>query len=260
MALADESRAEGRTAVFIAPLYIVALAAAELAAIGVSSLVSVICHAVLLLIFMGHAVWTQDAVYRRILPVLSLVPLLRVLSFTMPLRELPQIYWYAMIGTPLLIAVVLTVRLFNNPLNQFGLQLRSWHLQVVIGITGIPLSIAGYMLIRPEPIITAFRWPEVAIGIVILAIFTGFTEELIFRGLLQHVLTDLFPRTGLLFSCVLFTILYIGSMSLSNLLFMALIGLFFSLCVNRTRSIWGVVVAHSLINIGMLLILPFVWQ
>lgn len=259
MALAGENPAVKGDSAVIALLYIAALAAAEITAIGISSLVSVICHAVLLLIFLNHALFTQNAAYRRVLPVLSLVPLLRVLSFTMPLRELPQLYWYAMIGTPLLIAAVLTGRLIDKPWSQLGLKLQFSYLQVVIAATGVPLGIVGYILIGPQPLITSFTWRELATGIVIITIFTAFTEELMFRGLLQHVLTDLFPRTRVLLSCALFTILAIGSMSLKTLVFTAIIGLFFGWCVDRTRSIWGVVIAHSLINIGMFLLLPFLW-
>jgi membrane protease YdiL (CAAX protease family) len=41
--------------------------------------------------------------------------------------------------------------------------------------------------------------------------------------------------------------MYMGSLSLSYVLFIGLVGLFFSWCVKRTGSIWGVVLAHSLL-------------
>lgn len=47
------------------------------------------------------------------LPVLSLIPLLRIRSSAMPDKSIPEIYWNALIGAPLLIAAALTARLLG---------------------------------------------------------------------------------------------------------------------------------------------------
>jgi hypothetical protein len=217
----------------------------------------VLCYAVLIPVLLSQYVMLSQAPYRRVLPVLALIPMLRILSLTMPLREVPQLYWYVMVGTPLLVAVALTVRLLSFSWETLGLHLRAWPLQLGIGLLGIPLGIAGYILFRPEPLITQLDWPSVVIGGIILAFFTGLLEEIIFRGMLQQVTGEIFGRLSVLYSTALFAIMYIGTLSLSYMLFVGLVGLLFGICVYRTRSIWGVVIAHSLLNIGMLLIWPF---
>ena len=90
-------------------------------------------------------------------------------------------------------------------------------------------------------------------------VFTGFVEEIIFRGMLQQVANEILGGAGVLCSSILFAIMYTGSLSLSYMLFIGLVGLFFGWCVNRTGSIWGVILAHSILNIGMILVWPFLW-
>jgi len=239
------------------PAYIAAIAVAEAVGAGIGVVPSILGHAVLISILLSQYVLTQVP-YRRVLPVLAIVSLLRILSFTAPIAQVPDIYWYVLVGLPLLVAVALTVSLLDFSWAQLGLRRGPWMPQLLVASSGLPLSLAGFLLLRPRPFASMPGWREVAIGVVILLIFVGFTEEILFRGLLQHVATEVFGRTGVLCSSLLFAIMYIGSRSASYLLFIALLGLFFGWCASRTGSIWGVVLAHSFIAIGMTFVWPFV--
>lgn len=61
---------------------------------------------------------------------------------------------------------------------------------------------------------------------------------------------------GLLYVSMLFAVLYIGYRSLVNFAFVFCVGLAFSLVARRTRSIWGVSLAHGLTNIALFIIFP----
>lgn len=78
-----------------------------------------------------------------------------------------------------------------------GLHLEDWWLQLFIALTGLPLSVVGHFLLRPKPLLIPFSWPELTLASAILIVFLGFTEEIIFRGLFQHVATEIFGRAGL---------------------------------------------------------------
>lgn len=52
---------------------------------------------------------TDDQIYL----VLALLPLLRILSLVVPVVQVPQIYWYAMVGIPVLLAAGLVMRWLN---------------------------------------------------------------------------------------------------------------------------------------------------
>jgi membrane protease YdiL (CAAX protease family) len=243
----------------VVPIYIAAIAGAEAIGVFIGVVPGALCQAILTLTLLSHYVLMDRAPYRRILPVLALAPLLRLLSLTMPIRHLSQIYWYALVGTPLLIAAALTARLLDLSKTCLGLRTWSWRPQILIASSGLPLSMAAFLLLRPEAPIARLDWREMAIGSLILIVFTGFTEEILFRGMLQQVANEALGQAGILCSSILFAVMYIGSLSLSYVLFIGLVGLFFGWCVNQTGSIWGVVLAHSMLSIGMMLVWPFLW-
>ena len=55
----------------------------------------------------------MDASVRNdlVFPVLALVPLLRILSITMPIPQAGRIYWYGLIGVPVALALVLALEI-----------------------------------------------------------------------------------------------------------------------------------------------------
>lgn len=237
--------------------YILAIAAAEAVGVFTNLTIGIFIHMVLIILLSAHYAWQEQAHYRRILPVLLLAPLLRILSLVMPVQQLPQIYWFVLVGIPLLIAAVLAARLLGFSPARLGLHHYARPAQILIALTGLPLGMAAFNILRPEPLIGELDWLAILAGAAILVIFTGFTEELIFRGLLQQVTSEIFGGwAGVLFSSVLFMAMYVGSLSWAYVAFTGLVGLFFGFCVHKTGSIWGVALAHSLMSIGLLIVWP----
>ena len=247
-------------------LYTVAIGGAEVVALVGGVAAGTVCDAVLLGILWTHHVVASRGAARSLTPsqplprallALALLPLLRMLSVTMPVRLLPQISWYALIGVPLLLGVVITARVLDLSAFRLGLRVQGWWpWQPLIALSGLPLAVIALALMRPQPLIarTDVGVGPVLVSALILLIFVGFTEELVFRGVLQHVAVDVFGRAGLVWSSALFAFMYLGSLSPSYVLFMLLVGLFFAWCVDRTGSLWGVAVAHGVFVILVLLI------
>jgi len=101
---------------------------------------------------------------------------------------------------------------------------------------------------------------DLLVASVILIIFAGFTEEMIFRLMIQQTLNRIFGRFGVFLAGVLFASMYVGSLSPGYVLFIGLSGLFFGFCVECTGSIWGAAAAHGLMNVAMLIGWPLLWQ
>lgn len=261
-----------RPMTLIASAYLVAIGGAELVVTTFSVLLGLLCHAVLVIVLLNHYILlcqarTQDLGnpdasywYSDVLPVLALAPLLRVLSLTVPLKDLPQLWWYTATGLPLLIAVALTARLLALSPAQLGLQSASWRAQAPIALSGVPLGFAAFLVEHPKSLVPSGDRRDLVIVCAALIVFVGFTEELLFRGLVQRAATELFGRTGLLWTNALFAVMYIGSPSLRHLLLLAIVGCFFSWCVERTGSIWGVALAHGLFATGLILVYPLMWH
>jgi membrane protease YdiL (CAAX protease family) len=220
-------------------------------------LAGVLCQALLIPALLAHYAAAEGAPYRRILPALALVPLLRILSLTMPIKYIPAIYWYALIGIPLLVAIVQTARVLGLAPAQLGLRLRAVPLQLGITLLGVPLGLLAFLLLPAGQMpATSLGGAPIVVGVATLVIFTGFAEELLFRGLLQHVAGEFFGWAGVLISSLLFATIYLGALSVAYIVFVALTGLLFGWSVRRTGSIWGVVGAHSLVSVGVAYIWP----
>ena len=94
-------------------------------------------------------------------------------------------------------------------------------------------------------------------GALILLVFTGLFEEFIFRGLIQGVsINFLGPLGGVVFAALIFSVLHIGWHSILDLLFALGVGVYFSLIVLRTTSLWGVTVAHGAISTMVFIVVP----
>src|SRR5215212_3244527 len=90
--------------------YIAAIGGTELTGARVDPLLGVLADALLVPILLSHFAFAPRTNHRRIYPVLALLPLLRILSYTMPIKQVPQLYWYALVGLPLLVGAGLTAR------------------------------------------------------------------------------------------------------------------------------------------------------
>jgi membrane protease YdiL (CAAX protease family) len=111
---------------------------------------------------------------------------------------------------------------------------------------------------QPDQIVTDPAAVELVLGSLSLFVFSGLTEELVFRGLIQRSLeVTLRPLAGLLLANGLFAASYLGTQSASYVLLIAGVGLAFGLCMWRTGSIAGIGIAHGLLSVGAVLVWPY---
>jgi membrane protease YdiL (CAAX protease family) len=260
MVAIPRERARPLAAVVTVHAYLLAIVAAEALTALLHPAIGVLCHVFLLIVLLAHSAWRPEAAHRPVLPALALLPILRILSVVMPIRGVDPIFWHLLIGVPLAVATFLALRAIGFSWADIGLGpgwAAPWW-QLVIALSAVPLSLAGYLIIRPEfpqagaPLMTLIG------GALVLTFFSGFLEELIFRGVIQHAAGDALGGSGIFYSSLAFAAVYIGSLSPAYIIFIGLVGLFFGWCVQRTGSIWGVALAHSWLNIGLLLVWPLV--
>ncbi|HXZ95403.1 MAG TPA: CPBP family intramembrane glutamic endopeptidase [Dehalococcoidia bacterium] len=195
---------------------------------------------------------------RRFLVALALVPLIRIVSLSMPLAEFSVTYWYIIIAIPVAVGIFIVARTLHLRPGEIGLTVGSIYLQVLLGVTGIAFGLVDYFILKPEPLIVALRWQEIMVPTLILLVATGFVEELAFRGVMQRASTKMLGNWGWVYIAVLYAVLQIGQRSALHFMLSLLIALLFGWTVKRTGSILGVSLCHGLINIGLYLIFPFV--
>lgn len=241
--------------------YLIALTIAEVLTVLADPRSGMIIYGVILLVVMLLAALSPDRKGLRFLLPLAFPPLIRLLSLSLPFANFNLIYWYAIIGIPLFIATFLTIRASGLSADLIGLRV-SWRevpLQLLIGLSGILLGLVEYLILRPEALVSEPSWDQILIPALILLVFTGFLEELIFRGVMQAAAIQTIGQTGLIFVALVFTVLHIGYHSLLDVIFVFAVAKIFGFLVQRNKTLLGVSIAHGLINVSLYLIFPFLF-
>ena len=216
-----------------------------------------IVHECVLFVLLLHSAIAENRYLSNLYASLSIVPLIRILSLCIPLMHFERILWFLIVGVPFFMAIFTCWYIQRLDLRSVGLKIPSYRdvpLTCGIILLGIPVGIVEYYMLEPEFMIGArASW---VVPILILLICTGFLEELLFRGLLQHTFTEAVGMRGILIVSVIFGILHLGN-SWLNCLFAGEIGLIYALVVRKTGSIYGVSISHGVINIMLFLVMPY---
>jgi uncharacterized protein len=252
--LLHKARASSRTMLWV---YLLVIGAAEYITAAVNPFAGLTLHALVLAALVLHATFAPDGATRTLMGALTLAPLIRLLSLSLPLPSFRQLYWYPVVSVPLLLATALLIWQSRMPRAALGLRPGSLPLQLMIMGGGVGLGALEYLILQPGPLVRPFSWNELVIAGLILMIFTGFTEELIFRGLLQSLAIPVLGRSALVFISLLFAVLHIGYLSLVDVVFVFVVGLLFAYVVLWSGSILGVTLAHGFTNIFLFLVMPY---
>ena len=240
--------------------YLVALSAAEVLTALVKPHAGLVLHALLLFDLCMHAAFTWRQPIHRLLLSLTLVPLIRLLSLSLPLAGLDQIYWYLIISIPLFAAAAVIVRLLGLKPAALGLTLgKRLGLQGTVAVVGVLFGAVEYHILHAEPLVDFTGWVAALGPALTLVICTGFLEELIFRGLLQSAAQEVYGSWAVLYVSALSAVMYVGYRSLLNVLFVFVVGLILGWVTHRSHSILGAALAHGLTNVVLFLIAPFVF-
>ena len=240
-------------------LYLAAVTLAELVTNLVDPRLGLVLHGVSLLAMLVHATLTTRRGLQRLIFSLTLAPLIRLVSLSLPLVNFEFAYRYMIVGAPLLLAAFVAGQVVKVNFRMAGVvSSRAWRTQFLVGLSGLGLGYLEYLILRPEFFISEFNWSGLVAPALVLLVFTGFLEEYIFRGLMQYTALFALGGFGLVYISALFAALHIGYRSVLDLVFVFSVAIFFSLVAYKTRSILGVTLAHGLANIGLFLIFPFI--
>lgn len=249
-------------------IYLLAITTAEVITtftIEVQPVWGIACHFVILVATLLHPAIASEYRYRRLILSLALVPLIRIISLSVPLADIPLIWLYPIIYIPLLATALAVMRILGYRARDVGLTLRRFPVQLAVGLSGLLFGIAEYFILKQvlkqilemEPLIDSLSWSEIWLPALIFLVCTGFGEEFIFRGVLQKTGTEAFGWRGLIYISLLFAVLHMGFRSWLDVVFVFAVALFFGWVVKKTGSLVGVTLSHGITNIVLFLIAPF---
>ena len=240
-----------------AVLYLLGIALGEFFTSGSQPAIGLVVHGIVLVLLLVQGGAAKRRVVQRFYFSMALVPLIRLMSLSLPLTKFQFVYWYLIIGTPLFLAAFFSARMMGLSIDRLLFNFSKPGSQILVALSGVLLGYMEYVILRPPSLVEDFSFRLIWQPALILLIFTGLLEEVIFRGLLQQASREFLGRWGISYAALLFAVMHLGYRSMADFLFVLLVALYFGWVVLQTRSILGVTIAHGLTNIGLFLIFPF---
>ena len=246
--------------IIVCLVYLAGMAAAEYINLYLSAAVGISLYLLILFSLMIWGALTKDSAQRGLWLALGLAPLIRIISLAMPVTlTISQYIWYIIISIPIIAALVTVSRALKFNPDNIGLNFNQPVEQALIGLSGAVLAAFGYFLLKPAAWTTALTVQSTLFPALVLLIFTGFIEELAFRGVMQRT-ANAIGSYGWIYVAAVYAVFQIQQGSWLYCLAAMAVGLYFGYVVKRTGSIIGVGLAHGLFNIGLYLILPHLFQ
>jgi membrane protease YdiL (CAAX protease family) len=240
--------------------YVAALFVAELLLAQGGFLAGGISHMLLLVMLLVHHATTEDAAYRPILLALTLPSLMRVVSLTVTVVDLPPVLWLMMIGVPIFVAALLVLRAVPVGLGSLVANPSDLPLQVVVALSGIAHGVMLFLILRPAALVQLTEPGAALAAVLVLVLFVAVLEEVVFRGIIQSVALEITgSRTAaIVIGGTVYACMFVSADSPIAPLAMLAIGIVFGATVAFTKSLWGVIGAHGLMSIGLLITWPAV--
>jgi uncharacterized protein len=241
-------------------LYAAVICVAEVISNFYSVIGGVTLHAAVFAVLIVHGALASKRSASALWLSLSLIPLIRIVSFGMPLGSFPQEWWYLLTGIPLLAASFTAIQGLGYSRFDVGLRFpaggRAIMLSLAVGVSGVFIGLGEYAILGPTSTFAGRGNFEIAVAIFIILIGTGFTEEVVFRGVLQTSATRaLRPVAGILLVSALFAVMHIGHGSIANLFYTFAISVYFCVVRHQTGSLLGVTIAHTLANVVFFIVM-----
>ena len=244
----------------IALLYLLAITIAEVVTVNVNLIGGVSGYIVIFAALVLHAALTHETAGHQLLVSLTLVPLIRIISLSLPLASIPSIWWYPIVYAPLLATSWFIIRTLGYKWSEIGLQVKRVSPQLLIASSGFIFGLLEYFILREEAELTGLLMQKTwFLSALILMMTTGFVEELIFRGVLQRSAEQALGRWGIVYTGLLFAIVHWIHGSLLDIAFVFVVALFFGWMVKKTGSLLGVTLSHGIANIILFLVAPLLF-
>ena len=100
--------------VVVVPAYIAAIITAEIVTALVDARWGVGLHVAILWVLLVHFAWAKERSEAKLLLALGLAPLTRILSLGMPLEDVALVYWFLIVGAPMIVAAFLAARTLGS--------------------------------------------------------------------------------------------------------------------------------------------------
>ncbi|NPE27558.1 CPBP family intramembrane metalloprotease [Methanococcoides sp. SA1] len=215
-------------------------------------------HIILLVVLTLSTILINNADKQYLLRAFILLSLLRILNMSMPVFFDLTLYSYVFIYAPLLIPIYVLVKDQGLDWEYLGMSrsIRYYELPLAL-LVSLIIAVGEFMIIKPGYLIPDLSFFNLLKISLIMVLFVGFFEEIIFRSILQTKLEKLIGNyRGLFLASILFGVMHSGYGTPYEMLFTAFAGLVMGYMYQRTRSLFLVSISHGFVNVFLFGVLP----
>lgn len=241
-------------------LFVFFIALTETIFTFVSISIGVIIYLTILISLLMAVLMKKREPYHPLYSALALIPLIRIISASLPMTGIPEVFGIVAVSIPLFITGVMVANIVGIAPGVIGFRIGKLHKQLPIALLGLPLGFIQFYIIQPNIKNKSTAPEEILLWAIALIICVGLLEEFLFRGILFNVTNILLGADkAMYFTSLLYATLAISSKSLLNVISTFFISILFCRIFMQMESIVGISLAHGILNITVYLICPLIF-
>lgn len=237
---------------------IVAIALAELMIYSGRKLEAMEIYALVLLGLSLSIIYIKNKDIQKTYQSFLLLPLLRLVDFSMPLFYEEKLY--NLIFIYCLMAIPVSIAAINQEFTstQLGITFKKIGLYIPLSVfMGLLLGAGEYIIVGKNPLIQDLSILNLLSLTIIMVLLVSPIEEMIFRSILQNRLeTVLGGRKALIVTSILFGLMHSGYGSVYEIFYITLVGAVIGYLFYGTRSLPLVALIHGFMNVFFFGIIP----
>lgn len=208
---------------------------------------------IILIIIFG----TLDIKTKNLLQSLTLIILLRIANISMPQLFALTLLQYSMVYGVMFIPIYLVVKNQHISSKELGVNFKRFYLYLPIAIViGIIMAIIEYKILNPMPLIENINIANIILITIVMFVFIGSVEEIIFRPILQTRIEKVLGTSyGILLSGGLFGIMHASYGIIEEVAFATTFGIIMGYIFQKTRNLPFIITIHGMSNVTLFVVL-----
>jgi membrane protease YdiL (CAAX protease family) len=195
---------------------------------------------------------------KNVLYSLILLLQMRIINLAMPQFFTNTLLWYPLVYGVMFIPVYSIIKSQEISSKELGIDFGRLYIYLPAALLiGTVMAMLEFQILHPAPLIRNVTFSNLFMLALVMFVFVGTVEELIFRSILQTRVQKLLGlKYGLLVSGIMFGIMHSGYGLINEILFASFFGLILGYIFQKTNSFPFILVVHGTANILLFGILP----
>lgn len=196
---------------------------------------------------------------KNVLQSITLIILLRIANLSMPKLFTIDILQYPMMYGVMFIPIYYVIKNQHISSKELGIDFRNFHIYLPVAIIiGTLMAIIEYKILDPTSLIKDIKISNVILITIVMSLFVGLVEEIIFRSIFQTRIEKMFgasifgtkgPSYGTITTGFTFGIMHASYGIMAEIAFAIIFGIILGYIFQKTKSLPFVASIHGVADI-----------